>query len=160
MLTPQTIRKRNLPALKKSPESPKTHVHYKKLTKGKDLSSRSKTDLDCIFGKRQSKKIPKDDSSPATPDGNETSTVTSALTIQEYFAKQQAELKNKPQVMAVGPYVSETKGERKERQKINVENYTQLRTKKKRNQVEQRVRDPYWDENYDTSTEDGEGCVS
>lgn len=25
---------------------------------GKDLSSRSKTDLDCIFGKRQSKKTP------------------------------------------------------------------------------------------------------
>lgn len=113
MLTPQTIRKRNLPAVKKSPESPKTHVHYKKLTKGKDLSSWSKTDLDCIFGKRQSKKITKDDSSPATPDGNETSTMTSALTIQEYFAKQLAELKNKPQVMAAGLMFQRQKGKGK-----------------------------------------------
>lgn len=143
---PQTTRKINLLALKKSPESPKTHVHYKKFTKGKDKSSRSKTDLDCIFWKRQSKKIPEDDSSPVTPDGKE----TSAFTIQEYFAKQRAELKNKPQVMAAGPYVPEIKGERKERQKINVENYTQLRAKKKRDQVEQQFRDPYWDENYDT----------
>lgn len=88
--------------------------------------------MTAFLGKDKSKKIPEADSSPATSEENETSTMTSAFTIQEYFAKQLAELKNKPQVKAAGPYVSETKGVRKERQKTNVENYTQLRTKKKR----------------------------
>ncbi|KAL4675917.1 hypothetical protein H8959_010062 [Pygathrix nigripes] len=46
----------------------KNCVHHRKFTKEKDLSSRSKTDLDCIFGKRQSKKTPGGDSSPSTPD--------------------------------------------------------------------------------------------
>lgn len=79
--------------------------------------------------------------------------MTSAFTIQECFAKQLAELKNKPQVMAAGHYVPETKREGKKRQKIDVENYTQLRTKKKRGQIEQQLRDHYWDGNYDTSAE-------
>lgn len=30
---------------------------------------------------------------------------------------------------------------------------------RKRDQGEQQVSDPYWDENYDTSPEDGKGCV-
>lgn len=134
-----------------------------KFTKGKDLSSRSKTDLDCIFGKRQSKKTPEDDSSPTTLDRDETSTTTtSALTIQEYFAKRMAELKNKPQVTAIGP---ETQMERKRVKKkkaakdSNVENYTQPKTKKKRDQVEQHLGDPHWGEHSDASAEDGEDCV-
>ncbi|XP_019491720.1 PREDICTED: PIN2/TERF1-interacting telomerase inhibitor 1 [Hipposideros armiger] len=142
----------------------KNRVHYMKFTKGKDLSSRSKTDLDCIFGKRQSKKMTEDDSGPATPDENETSTTTtSAFTIQEYFAKRMAELKNKPQVTAAGV---ETPGEtkvgkkrKKEAKDKNVESYTQPKSKKKRDQVEQQLGDPHWDENSDASAEDGMHCV-
>ncbi|XP_058576815.1 PIN2/TERF1-interacting telomerase inhibitor 1 isoform X1 [Neofelis nebulosa] len=145
----------------------KNRVHYMKFTKGKDLSSRSKTDLDCIFGKRQSKKTPEDDSSPATPDGNAPSTTTtSAFTIQEYFAKRMAELKNKPQVIAAGPDLTETQMERKRGKKRkkeakdkNVENYTEPKAKKKRDQVEWQLRDPCWDENSGVSAEDGEDCV-
>ncbi|XP_077625860.1 PIN2/TERF1-interacting telomerase inhibitor 1 [Crocuta crocuta] len=144
----------------------KNRVHYMKFTKGKDLSSRSKTDLDCIFGKRQSKKTPEDDSSPATPDGNASSTTTtSAFTIQEYFAKRMAELKNKPQVTAAGPDLIETQMERKRGKKRkkeakdkNVENYTEPKTKKKRDQVDWQLRDPCWDENSGVSPEDGEDC--
>ncbi|XP_060106000.1 PIN2/TERF1-interacting telomerase inhibitor 1 [Heteronotia binoei] len=81
-------------------------VHYVKFAKGKDLSSRSEDDLSCIFGKRQkSKKTladanvpdcqeedPKERNDP--PEQADTSkTVTSTLTVQEYFAKRMAKLK-------------------------------------------------------------------
>ncbi|CAK7320339.1 PIN2/TERF1-interacting telomerase inhibitor 1 [Vulpes lagopus] len=135
-------------------------------TTGKDLSCRSKTDLDCIFGKRQSKKTPEDDSSPATPDGNTSSTTTtSAFTIQEYFAKRMAELKNKPQVIASGPDFAETQMERKKGKKKKeakdrkVETYTVPKAKKKRHQVEWQLGDPCWDKNSDVSAENGEDCV-
>ncbi|XP_025863607.2 PIN2/TERF1-interacting telomerase inhibitor 1 isoform X1 [Vulpes vulpes] len=145
----------------------KNRVHYMKFTKGKDLSCRSKTDLDCIFGKRQSKKTPEDDSSPATPDGNTSSTTTtSAFTIQEYFAKRMAELKNKPQVIAAGPDFAETQMERKKGKKRKkeakdrkVETYTVPKAKKKRHQVEWQLGDPCWDKNSDVSAENGEDCV-
>ncbi|XP_036096312.1 PIN2/TERF1-interacting telomerase inhibitor 1 isoform X1 [Molossus molossus] len=144
----------------------KNRVHYKKFTKGKDLSSRSRTDLDCVFGKRQSKKTPEDEPSPTAPDGSETSTTTtSAFTIQEYFAKRMAELKNKPQVVAAGPDLPETqmeKGEKKRKKEAkdkNVENYTQPKTRKNRDQVEQQLGDLHGDKNSDASAEDGEDCV-
>ncbi|XP_020041043.1 PIN2/TERF1-interacting telomerase inhibitor 1 isoform X2 [Castor canadensis] len=102
----------------------KNRVHYMKFTKGKDLSSRSKTDLDCIFGKRQSKKTAKEDCGPAAADGNEPSTTTtSSFTIQEYFAKRMAQLKNKPQAQAPGPGLSEPPVEGK-REKKNTKEAT------------------------------------
>ncbi|XP_008570262.1 PREDICTED: PIN2/TERF1-interacting telomerase inhibitor 1 [Galeopterus variegatus] len=159
----------------------KHRVHYKKFTKGKDLSSRSKTDLDCIFGKRQSKKTPEDDSSPSTPDGDDTSTMTttSAFTIQEYFAQQMAKLQNKPQGTASGPDIPETPVEwkrgkkgNKEATDKNVENYPQPKVKRPKRKkpeegeenrepaagkrgapAEQQLRATRGDENADTSAE-------
>ncbi|XP_069872888.1 PIN2/TERF1-interacting telomerase inhibitor 1 isoform X3 [Dipodomys merriami] len=125
----------------------KNRVHYMKFTKGKDLSSRSKTDLDCIFGKRQSKKTAEEECSTSTPDGNEsTTTTTSAFTIQEYFAKRMSQLKNKLQTAAPGPDFSETPEEQKKRKKttketagIDAENDPQpkaKRSKKKKREEE------------------------
>ncbi|XP_007476555.2 PIN2/TERF1-interacting telomerase inhibitor 1 [Monodelphis domestica] len=83
-------------SLEEKSKSSKRRVHYTKFTKGKDLSSRSKTDLDCIFGKRQKSKISKEDQNfSAESEEKATPTVTSNLTVQEYFAKRMLELKNK-----------------------------------------------------------------
>ncbi|XP_060040907.1 PIN2/TERF1-interacting telomerase inhibitor 1 [Erinaceus europaeus] len=135
----------------------KKRVHYMKFTKGKDLSSRSKTDLDCIFGKRQSKKISEDDSSPATPDETESSIVTtSAFTIQEYFANRMAALKNKP--LAADIHVERKKAKkRKEVKDKNSENYSQPQARKKKDL--QQPEDPCGDENAEAA-EDREDCVS
>lgn len=70
-------------------------VHYMKFTKGKDLSSRTETDLNCIFGKRAKPTKPKEQVSNGSNSGDqdEANTVTSALSMQEYFAQRMAQLK-------------------------------------------------------------------
>uniref|UniRef100_A0A3Q0QUI8 PIN2 (TERF1) interacting telomerase inhibitor 1 n=1 Tax=Amphilophus citrinellus TaxID=61819 RepID=A0A3Q0QUI8_AMPCI len=88
-------------SLEEKSKTSKNRVHYMKFTKGKDLSSRSETDLNCIFGKRESNSsdsqgemedsvIP--DTSELDPESI-TKTVKSTLTMQEYFAQRMAQLK-------------------------------------------------------------------
>ncbi|XP_038655912.1 PIN2/TERF1-interacting telomerase inhibitor 1 [Scyliorhinus canicula] len=95
-------------SLEEKSKSSKKRVHYQKFTKGKDLSSRSSTDLACIFGKRskrvrgpreQEKQekndaclVPVDDPKAASAT-EEINTVTSSITVQEYFANRMAQLK-------------------------------------------------------------------
>ncbi|XP_054617563.1 PIN2/TERF1-interacting telomerase inhibitor 1 [Dunckerocampus dactyliophorus] len=94
-------------SLEEKSKTSKKRVHYMKFAKGKDLSSRSVTDLNCVFGKRaKSAKHPEQGSSsrdsqsdngeapPCEPDPKAiTRTVTSTLTMQEYFAQRMAQLK-------------------------------------------------------------------
>ncbi|XP_051792933.1 PIN2/TERF1-interacting telomerase inhibitor 1 [Acanthochromis polyacanthus] len=95
-------------SLEEKSKTSRKRVHYMKFTKGKDLSSRSETDLNCIFGKRsRSSRDPEQDGSSSdsqvdtdgarTPCELEpetiTKTVTSSLTMQEYFAQRMAQLK-------------------------------------------------------------------
>ncbi|KAM6915422.1 PIN2/TERF1-interacting telomerase inhibitor 1 [Xenentodon cancila] len=97
-------------SLERKSKTSKKRVHYMKFTKGKDLSSRSETDLNCIFGKRgRSNKDQEQESSSSdspgemeengTPATSEldtesiTKTVTSNLTMQEYFAQRMAQMK-------------------------------------------------------------------
>ncbi|XP_037541349.1 PIN2/TERF1-interacting telomerase inhibitor 1 [Nematolebias whitei] len=96
-------------SLEEKSKTAKKRVHYMKFTKGKDLSSRSETDLNCIFGKRtksandqeqESSKHNSSDESEAsgtTPPEQDaeliTKTVTSSLSMQEYFAQRMAQLK-------------------------------------------------------------------
>ncbi|XP_005337290.2 PIN2/TERF1-interacting telomerase inhibitor 1 isoform X4 [Ictidomys tridecemlineatus] len=155
----------------------KNRVHYMKFAKGKDLSSRSSTDLDCIFGKRQSKKTAEQDGpSPSTADGSEPSTTTtSAFTIQEYFALRMAQLQSKPRLPAPQPGLSETQVERKSRKKKHKEaadnhdeNYSQPKAKrskkdesqgcvaKKTGPAEWQPRGPRGDEHSEVPAE---GCV-
>ncbi|KAG7316632.1 hypothetical protein KOW79_020173 [Hemibagrus wyckioides] len=97
-------------SLEEKSKTSKKRVHYMKFTKGKDLSSRSETDLACIFGKRAKQMRNQDETSngtdsqeekeqgsddkdgPSNPEV-EVNTVTSALTMQEYFAQRMAQLK-------------------------------------------------------------------
>uniref|UniRef100_A0A8D3AI89 PIN2 (TERF1) interacting telomerase inhibitor 1 n=1 Tax=Scophthalmus maximus TaxID=52904 RepID=A0A8D3AI89_SCOMX len=109
-------------SLEEKSKTSKKRVHYMKFTKGKDLSSRSETDLNCIFGKRaRSAKEQEQESNSSdsqaeaeeivTPAASEldtetiTNTVTSTLTMQEYFAQRMAQLKK-----ARGQAQSETSG--------------------------------------------------
>ncbi|XP_023656494.1 PIN2/TERF1-interacting telomerase inhibitor 1 [Paramormyrops kingsleyae] len=94
-------------SLEEKSKTSKKRVHYMKFTKGKDLSSRSQTDLACVFGKRtkpseekveqndHQEDVPADEEAVTSdPEVNNTiNTVTSSLTMQEYFAQRMAGLK-------------------------------------------------------------------
>ncbi|XP_055042505.2 PIN2/TERF1-interacting telomerase inhibitor 1 [Misgurnus anguillicaudatus] len=95
-------------SLEEKSKTSKKRVHYMKFTKGKDLSSRSETDLACIFGKRSKREAKDQDEGSSGPDSQEErevandtennpeeqlKTVTSTLSMREYFAQRMAQLK-------------------------------------------------------------------
>ncbi|KAM9779506.1 PIN2/TERF1-interacting telomerase inhibitor 1 [Syngnathus typhle] len=79
-------------SLEEKSKTSKKRVHYMKFAKGKDLSSRSATDLNCIFGKRA--KVNKRHEQESGNDSDSTTgQLTSTLSTHEYFAQRMAQLK-------------------------------------------------------------------
>ncbi|XP_017282739.1 PIN2/TERF1-interacting telomerase inhibitor 1 [Kryptolebias marmoratus] len=138
-------------SLEEKSKTSKKRVHYMKFTKGKDLSSRSETDLNCIFGKRaksandQEQESSKNNSSdeseesrtpPPEPDTEFVSkTVTSSLSMQEYFAQRMAQLKKARGAQSTAPSaaeVTETGGPAEELSPVDVSNDDAEEPKKKK----------------------------
>ncbi|XP_068931760.1 PIN2/TERF1-interacting telomerase inhibitor 1 [Petaurus breviceps papuanus] len=171
-------------SLEEKSKSSKRRVHYTKFTKGKDLSSRSKTDLDCIFGKRQKSEISKEDHSPsAASEEKDTPTVTSNLTVQEYFAKRMLELKNKSAAIHMTfvetkPFEEKkTKHKKEKKKRKKAEDWNKPKAKhpkkesleeedtwhadhkpKKKTLLENQVRDPDYERCLDTSSQERPIC--
>lgn len=108
-------------SLEEKSRSSRKRVHYMKFAKGKDLSSRSEDDLSCIFGKRQTAKTEEDNTRADSPEEDrndphdmptpvdQSNTVTSTMTVQEYFAKRMAKRKkfpNEPESELADPHVA------------------------------------------------------
>ncbi|KAM9355085.1 PIN2/TERF1-interacting telomerase inhibitor 1 [Pholidichthys leucotaenia] len=130
-------------SLEEKSKTSKKRVHYMKFTKGKDLSSRSETDLNCIFGKRaKSTKVQEQESNSSDSLGETeenvvpapsefdtetiTKTVTSTLTMQEYFAQRMTQLKKARGAQGM---TSSSSGPSED---ISSSSYTEEPTKKKK----------------------------
>ncbi|XP_058470121.1 PIN2/TERF1-interacting telomerase inhibitor 1 [Solea solea] len=150
-------------SLEEKSKTSKKRVHYMKFTKGKDLSSRSETDLNCIFGKRaKSVKEQEQESSgsdsPCEPEESVTlaaseldtesitKTVTSVLTMQEYFAQRMAQLKKgrgqaQSQTSTEETETNELSGPSEESSSIYTSNKDMEKPKKKKKKKKNRATD-------------------
>ncbi|CAK6962247.1 PIN2/TERF1-interacting telomerase inhibitor 1 [Scomber scombrus] len=143
-------------SLEEKSKTSKKRVHYMKFTKGKDLSSRSKTDLDCIFGKRaRSATEPEQESNSSDSQGEKdnvtiapteietekiANTVTSTLTMQEYFAQRMAQLK-KARGQTQSTETNEISGPSKEPSLIHGANENTEEPKKKKKKKKKAKKD-------------------
>ncbi|KAF3849808.1 hypothetical protein F7725_019527 [Dissostichus mawsoni] len=148
-------------SLEEKSKTGKKRVHYMKFTKGKDLSSRSKTDLNCIFGKRGgSSNDPEKESNSSDSQGETeknvtpaafkldtetiTNTVKSTLTMQEYFAQRMAQLKkSRGQAESEEPSMEtdETSGQSEEPILIPTDDSEEPKKKKKKKKKSKKSED-------------------
>uniref|UniRef100_A0A1A8K403 Pin2/trf1-interacting protein 1 n=1 Tax=Nothobranchius kuhntae TaxID=321403 RepID=A0A1A8K403_NOTKU len=124
-------------SLEEKSKTSKKRVHYMKFTKGKDLSSRSEKDLNCIFGKRtkptkhqepenSKTNSPCESSECGTPSELDaesvTKTVTSSLSMQEYFAQRMAQLKKAREAQSPAEDVNSSSDDAEEPKKKKTKN--------------------------------------
>ncbi|TDH00346.1 hypothetical protein EPR50_G00187600 [Perca flavescens] len=149
-------------SLEEKSKTSKKRVHYMKFTKGKDLSSRSETDLNCIFGKRGRSANDKEQESNGTDSQGETesftpaafeldtesitNTVKSTLTMQEYFAQRMAQLKKaRGQDQSTAPSVepNESSGPSEEPSPILISDNDSEESKKKKKKKKKSKKSSY-----------------
>ncbi|XP_037100487.1 PIN2/TERF1-interacting telomerase inhibitor 1 [Syngnathus acus] len=127
-------------SLEEKSKTSKKRVHYMKFAKGKDLSSRSATDLNCIFGKRA--KVNKRHEQESGNDSDSTTgQLTSTLSTHQYFAQRMAQLKRARGQSDAAAEGSEDPKKKKKKAREEMETASGVReasesSKKKKRQLE------------------------
>ncbi|EDW74250.1 uncharacterized protein Dwil_GK21829 [Drosophila willistoni] len=134
-------------SLEERSKESKARVHYKKFTRGKDLSQYSEKDLANIFGKKATDDIeePIKEPTPPPPEKKDTDpnfagvqTVSTGLSVHDYFKQKMEALKNRTKNNSDNTSPINGKEEQKEDDIVEEEPIEELPKKKKKKKNKER----------------------